>query len=387
MVWGSDAIAADNTAPQQKIRIGYIQWGKPRETLSFPESPTADRGLAGARLAIADNNTTGKFTRQQFELVERKVNSVDEGVQAYDALVADGVTLVIADLPAEGILKLADDKPSATTLIFNIAAKEDSLREENCRADVVHVVPSYTMLADGLAQYLVWKRWPHWFLLTGALPTDRIWADALKRAAGRFGAEIVEERTYSETDTSARTDSGQAQVQRQMPVFTQNAPDHDVVVVADVNEIFAAYVPYRTWDPKPVAGSAGLMPTEWSPTHEQWGGFQTQNRFYDMNHRWMRDIDADAWTAVRMIGEAATRTKSADAATIRAYVTGPKMEVAAYKGQKLTLRSWNQQLRQPILLTDGRTIVSVSPQEGFLHERSELDTMGIDEPETACKLK
>jgi len=294
--------------------------------------------------------------------------------------------MVVADLPAEGILKLADDNPTDKTLIFNISAKEDSIREQDCRADVVHVVPSYTMLADGLAQYLVWKRWPKWFLLTGALPSDKEWADALKRSAGRFGATIVEERTYSETDTSARTDSGQAQVQRQMPVFTQNAPDYDVAVVADVNEIFAAYVPYRLWDPRPVAGSAGLMPTEWSPVHEQWGGFQTQNRFRDMAHRLMRDTDADAWTAVRMIGEAATRAKTADPAEMRKYMFGPTMEIAAYKGQKLTLRDWNHQLRQPILLVDGRTEISVSPQEGFLHERSLLDTMGIDQPESSCKL-
>jgi hypothetical protein len=44
-------------------------------------------------------------------------------------------------------------------------------------------------------------------------------------------------------------------------------------------------------------------------------------------------------------------------------------------------------LRQPILLSDGRVIVSVSPQEGFLHQFSELDTLGYDRPETKCRLK
>jgi ABC transporter substrate binding protein (PQQ-dependent alcohol dehydrogenase system) len=59
---------------------------------------------------------------------------------------------------------------------------------------------------------------------------------------------------------------------------------------------------------------------------------------------------------------------------------------AAFKGQRLTLRDWNLQLRQPILLADGRMVVSVSPQEGFLHQVSELDTLGVDRPETKCKL-
>ncbi|BBE74288.1 ABC transporter substrate-binding protein [Oharaeibacter diazotrophicus] len=367
------------------ISVGYIQWGVPRATLSIVDLPTPDRGVAGARLAIDDNNTTGKFTKQHYELVEKVVASVDEAVKAYDELAAAGVKMVVADLPADGILALADRDKDPASLIFNVSAREDSLREENCRANVVHVAPTYSMLADGLAQYLVWKKWPRWLLLTGALPQDKIWADALKRAAERFGGEIVEERVYSSTDTSARTDSGHTQVQRQIPVFTQNAPEHDFVLVADESQIFGQYIPYRTWDPRPVGGSAGLVPTEWDPSHEQWGGWQTQDRFRNMAKRGMRAIDADAWTAVRIIGEGATRARTSDPQQIRDYVLGPKMQIAAYKGEKLTIRSWNHQLRQPILLTDRGTVVSVSPQEGFLHERTELDTLGIDQPETACK--
>lgn len=378
--------AAADPKPAQTVDIGYLQWGKPFATLSITDLPTPDRGVAGAELAIVDNNTTGKFTGQHFELTTKVVNTVDEALKAYDELSAAGIKMVIADLPADGILKLADRDKDPASLIFNISAKEDRLREADCRANVVHVVPTYSMLADGLAQYLVWKKWPRWLLLTGALPQDKIWADALKRAATRFGGEIVEERTYSSTDASARTDSGHAQVQRQIPVFTQNAPEHDFVLVADESQIFGQYIPYRTWDPRPVGGSAGLMPTEWDPSHEQWGAWQTQNRFRDLAHRGMRAIDADAWTAVRMVGEAATRSQSTDPVKIREYMLSPKMEIAAYKGEKLTLRSWNHQLRQPILLTDGRTVISASPQEGFLHERTELDTLGIDEPETECHL-
>jgi ABC transporter substrate binding protein (PQQ-dependent alcohol dehydrogenase system) len=101
----------------------------------------------------------------------------------------------------------------------------------------------------------------------------------------------------------------------------------------------------------------------------------------------MTALDMQAWTAVRMIGEAASRIQSADPAKVLDYVKGPKFALAAFKGRKLTVRDWDLQLRQPILLADGRTIVSVSPQEGFLHQFSELDTLGIDRPETKCQLK
>jgi ABC transporter substrate binding protein (PQQ-dependent alcohol dehydrogenase system) len=87
------------------------------------------------------------------------------------------------------------------------------------------------------------------------------------------------------------------------------------------------------------------------------------------------------------MGEAVSRTNSADEKTIFKFLTGPKLALGAFKGQKLTVRDWDLQLRQPILLTDGRTIVSVSPQPGFLHQHSQLDTLGYDKPETKCKLQ
>jgi ABC transporter substrate binding protein (PQQ-dependent alcohol dehydrogenase system) len=158
-------------------------------------------------------------------------------------------------------------------------------------------------------------------------------------------------------------------------------------VAADESEVFATYLPYRTWDPRPVAGSAGLMPMSWHPAHELWGAAQIQNRFAKAAGRRMLPKDIQAWTAIRIIGEAATRTGSNDPGKIEAFIKAPEFSIAAFKGQRVTFRRWNWQLRQPIIVADPKGIVSVSPQEGFLHQFSELDTLGIDEPETQCKLK
>jgi ABC transporter substrate binding protein (PQQ-dependent alcohol dehydrogenase system) len=96
--------------------------------------------------------------------------------------------------------------------------------------------------------------------------------------------------------------------------------------------------------------------------------------------------DMQAWSAVRMIGEGLARTSSSDPRTLLGFLKSPDFALAAFKGQRLTLRDWNLQLRQPILLTDGKMVVSVSPQEGFLHQVSELDTLGVDRPESKCRL-
>jgi ABC transporter substrate binding protein (PQQ-dependent alcohol dehydrogenase system) len=372
----------------KEVRIVYVHTlERGRITLSVLDQPPADLGLAGLKVGINDNNTTGRFLKQGFLLEDVPLKPGEDPVPVVERLAASGTHFIVTDLPAADLIKLADAALGKEMLVFNAGALDDSLREQDCRANVVHTALTYTMLADGLGQYLVWKQWRNWFLVTGSHPADKLWGDALRRSAERFGAKIVAEKEFADTGGARQSDTGHAQVQRQMPVFTQDAPDYDVLIAADRSEVFGTYLPYRTWLPRPVAGSAGLVPSSWHPSFEGWGAAQIQNRFEKAAHRRMLSEDVQAWTAVRMIGEAATRTQSVALKDIEAYIKAPEFSIAAFKGQKVTLRDWNLQLRQPVLLGDGHSVVSVSPQEGFLHEFSELDTLGIDRPETSCKLK
>lgn len=373
-------------AQPEELRIGYIQPEERMLTLSLTSRPTEDRGIAGATLAIADNNTTGRFTGQTYVLTEARAGDAAATTAAVERMAADGVRWIVVDLPADQTLAAADAAAAAGLVVLNAGAPDDALRQGDCRANLVHVAPSRAMLADALGQYLAVKRWTRWFLVRGSHPEDDAYAAALRRAAGRFGATVVEERVYPDTGGARTTDSGHVQVQARMPVFLQDAPEHDVVVVADENEVFGTYVPYHTWNARPVGGTAGLEPTAWSPAHEQWGGVQLQNRFRDKFGRPMEEEDMLAWMAVRMVGEAATRAGSTDPAAVNAYMTGPDFALAAFKGEALSLRDWNLQLRQPVLLSDGRQVVSVSPQEGFLHPTSFLDTLGYDRPESECRV-
>jgi ABC transporter substrate binding protein (PQQ-dependent alcohol dehydrogenase system) len=380
-VVATHSLAADVT----EIGIGYLGQAIVKSKLSLVEQPAENDGIAGARLAIEDNNTTGKFLNQHFTLQEVRLKDGDDVAKAALGL-AGHTGFIIVDLPADALLKTADVLRDRGTVLLNAGSTDDRLREQDCRANVIHVAPTRSMLADALGQYLVWKQWKRWLLVTGSHEPDKLYADALRRAATRFGAKIVQERTFEDTGGARRTDSGVTLIQRQMPVFTQQAPAYDVLVAADESEVFASYLPYRTWDPRPVAGSAGLVPTSWDAAQDQWGAIQMQNRFLKLNSRRMSALDMQAWTAARMIGEATSRTKSGDPKAVSDFIKGPDFSVAAFKGTRLTLRDWNLQLRQPILLVDGRMVVSVSPQEGFLHQVSELDTLGVDRPETKCKL-
>ncbi|NTS33566.1 ABC transporter substrate-binding protein [Phyllobacterium sp. BT25] len=383
----AQATQPDKSAkPALDVRIGYLRAYEPQLALSVLDIPPRDEGVAGANVAINDNNTTGKFLGQSFILDVTEAKPQADIVPVFKEMLARGDRFILADISAKQLLSIADLAKENGAILFNVGATDDSLREEECRSNVFHTAPTRSMLADGLAQYLVWKQWRKWVLLYGSHDGDKLYADAMRRAATRFGATIVEERLYEDKGTARRTDTGVIQVQKQMPVFTQNLPEHDVVIVADESEVFGSYVPYRTWTPRPVAGTAGLVASSWHPASEQWGGSQIQNRFAKATGRRMLSKDMQAWTAVRIVGEAVTRTKGNDPKQVEDYIKSDGFSIAAFKGQKLTFRNWNWQLRQPVLIGDGHGVVSTSPQEGFLHQFSELDTLGVDRPETKCKL-
>lgn len=339
-----------------------------------------DKGVQGARLAIVDNNTTGQFTHQRFALQEVRVAQDGDVAAAYRQAAGNGARHVIVDLPAASLLALADLPEAADDLIYNVAAPDDALRNEQCRANTLHLIPSRAMRADALAQYLQFKRWKEWLLVVGPKDGDHLLAAAYQRAAKRFGIKIVEERAWSHDYDARRT------AQAEVAGFTQGV-DYDILVVADEAGEFGDYLSYRTWLPRPVAGTQGLVAAAWHRAHEQWGAVQLQNRFRVQAGRWMVDEDYAAWLAVRAVGEAATRAKSVEFGKIRDYLRSSAFALAGFKGKPLSFRTWDGQLRQPILLADSRALVAVAPVDGFLHPKNEMDTLGFDEPpDSRCRL-
>jgi len=378
--------AAESGAGEQTVSIGWLsQPIKRKLPLSYLDQPPEDEGIQGARLGIADNDTTGHFTGQSFELVERVVGDDGDVAATFRDLAAKGVRLVVTDLAAAELLSIASLPEAAPATIFDTAASDDRLRGEDCRGNLLHLLPSRAMLADALVQYVVAKRWPNLLLVVGNGEGDQEFAADFRHAAQKFQAHIVTEKPWTFVPGARRTDTGHFAIQAEVARFTQGI-SYDVLAVADEADEFGDYLSYRTFDPRPVAGTQGLVPSAWARPHEQWGATQLQDRFLHQAKRWMTDRDYAAWMAVRAIGEAATRAKSSDPAAISAYLRGDRFELAAYKGARLSFRSWDGQLRQPILLADGRSLVSVSPQPGFLHQFSELDTLGIDKPETKCRV-
>ncbi len=361
------------------IDILYLQQLKPEQALlSSVFNEPADAGLPGAKLAIADNNTTGRFLQHRYKLTATESHEFEPLLEKARTWVAQGKQLIVANLATNALQTLANHPAIAgRATIINSGSTNDQLRQRQCTTGLLHTRPSRAMRADALAQLLVSKRWHKWFLMQGQRPEDTLFAQALKRSAKRFGANIVAEKTWS-FDTDLRRVA-----QKEIPSFTR-ARAYDVVLVADELGDVGEFVPYNTWLPRPVAGTQGLKPVAWHPVIEQWGAIQLQSRFHKLAGRSMNSVDYSTWLAVRVIGEAVTRVKSTAAAPLYSYMLSPEFEVAAFKGRKMSFRPWNGQMRQPIALVHPRALISQSPQEGFLHPHTDLDTLGYDQPEVQC---
>ncbi len=356
------------------IVIDYIKVAKPTRPLLSNLDPTPDDlGIQGAAVAIDDNNTTGKFMGLTYELNVIELDP-DKLSTLTPALQSNG--LLIADAAAKDLLQIADADNSAT--VFNVSAKESLLRDTECRANVLHTIPSTQMETDALFQFLKQRKWDELALVYGNFEDDLAYRDALQRSAKKYRLDIDEERAWI-FDADLRRTAG-----AELPVFTQQLDDYDVLLVADVAGDFDRYIHFNTWLPRPLAGTEGLEPKAWAGVVEQWGAAQLQSRFEDKAGRDMRSEDYAAWLAVRSIGEATLRSKSRTAAEIREYLLSPAFTMAGFKGRKLSYRHWNGQMRQPIPLVHAHAVTANAPLPGYLHQRNELDSLGIDEPESKC---
>ena len=371
-------LTASVASADVSVNIAYFEINRPAPpVLSNLDPIPIDLGIAGARLGLEDNQTTGRFLGQTFTLETFVVEQDQDPKPAFQEAL-EFADYVVLNVSADQLVELADTPKAQGKVLFNVAAQDMNLRDQDCRANVLHTIPSFAMRSDALMQSLLKKRWTDVALIYGTFPSDRAFAEAIRRSIKKFGLRLRTEKEWVFNADMRRSASSE------IPVFTQAFKDHDVLIVADEVHDFGRYVAYNTWLARPIAGSEGLRPLGWDRTVEQWGAAQLQSRFNKLSARPMKDMDYAAWAALRIIGEAVTRTKSADPEIVLSYVFSDEFELAAFKGRPLSFRTWNGQLRQPIPVVSANALVSQAPLEGYLHERNELDTLGLDLGESKC---
>ena len=383
------APSADATQALKNLRLVYLGKEYPEPLpLSYAEKPIPDKGIQGARLMLKEANQAGNFVGHSFELIEAIVPEDADVVAKAKELLAGGERFIIADLEPADLLAVADLPEAKDAVIMNIRSSATSLRQEDCRVNVFHVIPDYAMRADALAQYLIWKRWPKWFVIRRDTPQDQDDLAMVKRSAARFGGKVVEDKLYDLPPGARNLDSGHQQIQAQIPMETEAAPEHDVVWVINSDDDFGDYLMYRTYLPRPVVGTQGLQATSWDKSYTESGAMHFQNAIPRLAKRAPVERDYTAWLGFRALADSAMKSGKTTPQEVKAYMLSDNFKLEGFKGQAMSFRSWDHQMRQPVVLGGGtRVPVSTSPQEGFLHPTNVTDTLGFDKPETKCKFK
>jgi ABC transporter substrate binding protein (PQQ-dependent alcohol dehydrogenase system) len=368
-----------------KITIAVVSLdGDPRHAprrmeKAYPGHPTG-RAIDGVTLAAEDS--AFELDAAGLELMVKDVVLPNAAAlpKALAELKALKVQHVVADLPKAELLQLVQAAPAALggALVFNTGLDDDSLRAQQCAPYMLHTAPSRAMLADGLMQYLAARNWRKALVLLGPLPGDALQAEAFNRAAKRYGIKVTQQKSSKLSGDPRERDLANTRL-------LTGEREHDFVTVLDSDGEFARTVPYATQWPRPVVGASGLVAAAWHPQWERYGGPQLTRRFFKLAQRPMQGHDWAAWMAGRAVAAVLVDAPKATVAQQLKALRGGPVTLDGFKGRNLSFRAWDGQLRQPLFLSHVDGVVGTAPLEGVLHPKEVLDTLGVDEQESACK--
>ena len=109
--------------------------------LSLVDKVVTDNGVQGARIALEENNRTGRLIGQDYKLLEAMVQKDGDVAAKAKELLAAGHSLIVADLEAADLLAVADLPEAKSAIILNIRTSDDELRQEQCRRQRVSHPP------------------------------------------------------------------------------------------------------------------------------------------------------------------------------------------------------------------------------------------------------
>ena len=367
-------------------------------TASNAETPGRGRSFAGiltrverpVRRAVELALFESKTSFEAFGIVpELQVIDMDATKPLDEQLKAIRSTaLTILDLPRPEFIEAAKILDQKGQTIVNVRHPDTDLRDTLCLPSLFHTIPSERMYFDALGQFLIYRGWRKVLIVHGPTEKDKVRTKILEQSLKKFGADISDLREFTLSHHPDDRDKNK-------PEFLTGGASYDVVAVIDSARDFGRYIQFSTRRARPVVGDVGLTPVGWHRALERYGAPQLNERYqlFDEDKplsasEAMSDQEFAAWSAVKLITNSLGTVDSiAETVNPRDILAHPGAQVDLYKGTRGSIRKWNNQLRQPILLATGDAVVAVAPMPKFLHPKHYVDTLGLDEPESRCNLR
>ena len=358
--------------------IRYDIWGVHPVDIRSNANQLYKRPIAGAELGLKDIKPFQRMSKVKFNLVKKRIkNNEDSAEVIYKHILENNIKFILLDFPASELLKITNKIIELNITSINVSSKNNELRSSKCNKNLFHTIPSERMLSDSLAQYLSEKKWRKILVLTGPLEIDKLKSNSFIESAKQFGLKIIDNRNF------VLGNDPRAREQNDLDFLTGSAK-YDAVYIADTLKEFSYRVPFATHNPAIVIGSSGLIPRAWHWSYLRHGAPQVHGRFERMHKRRMTEEDWAAWVAMRAIAEAIVRFKDNENFSFNDTFINKEFKLDGSKGPVLNFRSWNRQLRQPIMLSTENWVTSIAPLSSFVHRENNLDTIGMDNKTSKC---
>jgi len=358
--------------------IRYDIWGVHPVDIRSNANQLYKRPIAGAELGLKDIKPFQRMSKVKFNLVKKRIkNNEDSAEVIYKHILENNIKFILLDFPASELLKITNKIIELNITSINVSSKNNELRSSKCNKNLFHTIPSERMLSDSLAQYLSEKKWRKILVLTGPLEIDKLKSNSFIESAKQFGLKIIDNRNF------VLGNDPRAREQNDLDFLTGSAK-YDAVYIADTLKEFSYRVPFATHNPAIVIGSSGLIPRAWHWSYLRHGAPQVHGRFERMHKRRMTEEDWAAWVAMRAIAEAIVRFKDNENFSFNDAFINKEFKLDGSKGPVLNFRSWNRQLRQPIMLSTENWVTSIAPLSSFIHRENNLDTIGMDNKTSKC---
>lgn len=351
-----------------------------RVALAYPGQP-GGRARDAVDMAVQESQFELEVAGLQVTVNVHDAKSANDAATQLRQLDKAGASAALLDLPAAWIAAAS----AATAMpVLNVGESADTPRQQGCRANLFHTLPSERMRADALAQTLLSRKWMRVLLLAGPRAEDATGLALAQAALQRYGLKQVAAKRFKLSADPRERDLSNPLL---LTSTAAAGGDYDVVWVVDSDGEFARTVPYRIALPRPVVGDAGMTAQAWAPNFERYGAPQLARRFARTARRPMTTHDWAAYIATKAVLQAAlAQPANITATALNAGLNKPDFALDGVKGVRLSFRAWDHQLRQPMLLSDGVAVIGTAPVDGVMHAKNVLDTLGADASESPCKV-
>lgn len=371
------------SGPVETAKIGFLALRNdtryhPQVAYTRIEISPALHPVEGARLGLADMKIITDAANVKLSLDEQEATDTKDAVAKLQAMAAGGERFAILDLPGDMVAQIGPAMVNTKLTLINATAPQDALREL-CLPNMLHAAASDRMIGDATTQFLRHRNWTKVLMLVGDQPRDKEMADAFQQSADRLQIQIVARKQFTLSTDPANRENNDT-------LLITGGLDYDIIYIADSLGEYSRKLPYATQLARPVIGSTGLIASEWHWSWDQDSATQVTLRFQRAAEggRAMSGVDWDTWMAAKAIATAYAKARSTDPEKIDAYLKGKRLRIDGSKGLLMDFRPWDRQLRMPIVLATSNATIGVAPFDEFLHQDNELDSLGVDQPESKC---